>query len=176
MTMEDPTAPISPVFSSSVLWWEPEIIDWSREYSLPANLIALVMQIESCGDPRVSSNAGAIGLFQVMPYHFIPGENPFQPSTNAQRGLEYLSEALRLADGDVDLALAGYNGGHGVISRPFDSWADETQRYVRWGSGIWSEVTAGATSSLTLSSWLEAGGNRLCDSAVDSQANQSTET
>jgi hypothetical protein len=172
--MEEIVPAISPAFSPSVLWWEPEILAWSQEYELPPNLIALVMQIESCGDPQASSIAGAIGLFQVMPYHFTSGDNPFQPSTNAHRGLEYLSEALHLADGNVDRALAGYNGGHGVISRPLDSWADETHRYVRWGTGIWSEVTTGSATSSTLSAWLDAGGERLCDSAMDWQASQSS--
>jgi soluble lytic murein transglycosylase-like protein len=64
------------------------------------------MQIESCGDPRARSRAGAMGLFQVMPYHFAGGDDPYNPDTNAVRGLAYLKRSLDTANGDPRLALA----------------------------------------------------------------------
>ena len=101
------------------------------------------MQIESCGDPGARSGAGAQGLFQVMPFHFASGEAALDPETNARRGLGYLARSLELAGGRVDLALAGYNGGHSRISQSAELWPDETRRYVAWGSAIYADAASG---------------------------------
>lgn len=153
---------ISPVFSPEVQRWAPEISRWSSIYNLDPNLIATVMQIESCGHPSVYSSSGAIGLFQVMPFHFLPGEDPLDPQTNAKRGLAYLARGLELSGGRTDLALAGYNGGHSVIARSAAQWSAETQRYVGWGSGILDEIASGSAESSSLLSWMNAGGSSLC--------------
>ena len=161
---------LSPVFTLEVQHWAPSIRHWADEYGLPADLIAVVIQIESCGNPRALSPSGASGLFQVMPLHFTPGEDPFDTDTNAARGLEYLADGLKLASGEPALALAGYNGGHAVIGLPSSDWADETQRYVTWGRGILDEARAGMRSSPRLEAWLAAGGDRLCRDARQHQA------
>jgi soluble lytic murein transglycosylase-like protein len=123
------------------------------------------MQIESCGDPRALSRAGASGLFQVMPFHFQLGENPFNPDTNALRGTSYLSRSLQAANGDARLALAGYNGGIGVISRGEWTWSAETNRYVRFGGPIYADASSGSTSSPTLDEWYRKYGASLCRQA-----------
>jgi soluble lytic murein transglycosylase-like protein len=153
---------LSRTFTPQVLYWENNIQQWSNGYGLDPNLVATVMQIESCGNPNAVSPAGAQGLFQVMPNHFSIGENSLDPETNARRGMEYLALALLQADGDVGRALAGYNGGHGVIGREPDSWPTETRRYVYWGTGIYEAAKSGTTENATLTEWLEAGGLKLC--------------
>ena len=160
-----PEPSLSPVFTPSVQYWEDRILKWAAEYEIDPNLIATVMQIESCGNPQARSPVGAAGLFQVMPYHFAEGEDPYDPDTNARRGLEYLSRGLELSGGHAGLALAGYNGGHSVIERGYETWSRETQRYYRWGSGIYREASAGWESSPTLAAWLAAGGQSLCEQA-----------
>lgn len=160
-----PVTALSPIFTSSVRYWEDELVAWADEYNLDPNALATVMQIESCGDPNAGSWAGATGLFQVMPFHFAEGENMFDPDTNATRGMIYFAQGLEYSGGHVGLALAGYNGGHGLISRPYESWPSETQRYYRWGTGIYREASAGWDSSPTLQSWLDAGGQGLCNKA-----------
>lgn len=161
-----PGGALSPIFSSEVRRWGPFIERWSVEYSLPADLIAVVMQIESCGDPMAVSSAGALGLFQVMPYHFAQDDDPFDVETNAARGLSYLTGSMRLASGDPRLALAGYNGGHTLIGRTDTLWADETQRYVTWGVGILQDSRNGEIASPWLASWLASGGEQLCRQAA----------
>jgi hypothetical protein len=156
---------ISPVFTPQVRTWSVEISRWAVEFDLDPNLIALVMQIESCGHPRVHSSAGALGLFQVMPFHFTKGEDPLDPQTNARRGLSYLARSLDLSNGQIDLALAGYNGGHGVIDRDPNTWAPETRRYVQWGTGILEDISKGERRSAQLDAWLAAGGVNLCQRA-----------
>jgi len=146
----------------SVQRWGTDIDRWAAEYGVAPEMVAVVMTLESCGAPRAQSAAGAIGLFQVMPFHFGEGEKPFDPQVNARRGLAYLRRGLDLAGGDPRLALAGYNGGHGLIYQNPASWPAETQRYVTWGTGILADLEAGRSPSPALNSWLAAGGESLC--------------
>jgi hypothetical protein len=161
----DQAASISPFFQPAIQYWSGKIQVWAATAGLDPNLVATVMQIESCGDPRAHSRAGAMGLFQVMPYHFTEADDPYNPDTNAKRGLAYLKRSLEAANGNVRLAFAGYNGGIGVIGRSEYNWPSETQRYVYWGSGIFSEASQMATESLRLQEWLAAGGASLCTQA-----------
>jgi soluble lytic murein transglycosylase-like protein len=160
---------IAPVFTPEVQFWEPWIIKWSRQYGVDPDILATVIQIESCGHYLVSSPAGAQGLFQVMPFHFAEGENMLDPETNARRGIAYLIGSLQRADGHIGLAMAGYNGGWGVIPRGWGRWATETRNYYRWGSLIYMDALAGKTTeeSAALQSWLNAGGVNLCRRAAE---------
>ncbi|MDI6770426.1 MAG: transglycosylase SLT domain-containing protein [Anaerolineales bacterium] len=155
-------AGLAPLFTPEVRYWAAEIQIWAAEAGLDPNLVATVMQIESCGNPLARSSAGAMGLFQVMHFHFYETDNPYDPDTNAVRGMAYLRRSLDAAGGDFRLALAGYNGGISVISRAESTWAAETQRYAYWGSGIYQDAATGANESLRLQEWLEAGGASLC--------------
>ena len=158
---------LSAVFSPEVKQWREYIGNWSDEHDLPQNLIAIVMQIESCGNPHARSPAGAIGLFQVMPYHFSSYEDPFEVPVNAARGLDYLSKGLKLGGGRIDLALAGYNGGHSQITKSPQHWPDETTRYVSWGLGIWEDIQAAESRSETIELWLDSGGRFLCENTFE---------
>jgi soluble lytic murein transglycosylase-like protein len=164
---QQPTVEIPEAFTKEVQYWAPEIARWSIEYEIPMDLIATVMQIESCGHPQVHSPAGAIGLFQVMPFHFDAEDDPMLPETNAARGLRYLARALELGQGDSSLALAGYNGGHSLIGRDPSAWPNETLRYVDWGSRILLDVELGLSVSPGVQAWLAAGGAGLCRRAAD---------
>lgn len=158
---------ISPIFTKEIQHWSDDITRWANESSLDPNLVAVVMQIESCGDPRALSSAGAMGLFQVMPFHFQAGENPYNPDTNALRGMNYLANSLNTARGNVRLALAGYNGGIGVITRGEWTWASETMRYVYYGAPIYEDARAGLTSSPNLDEWYKKYGAGLCRQAAN---------
>jgi hypothetical protein len=162
-----PITTLSPVFTPEVQHWREKIMAWAGQYHLDPNLIATVMQIESCGAPHVVSRSGAQGLFQVMPFHFIAGEAMQDPDTNASRGLAYLASGLVRANHDVGLALAGYNGGHSLMTQASNVWSNETQRYWYWGTGIYAEALNGAVISERLQEWLNAGGASLCAKASD---------
>ena len=151
-------------FAPAVRYWEEQILAWSKEFDLDPNLVATVMQIESCGDPQARSSAGAAGLFQVMPFHFSAGENAYDPPTNARRGLSYLLNSLK-THGDPRLALAGYNGGINGAKRPESYWPAETVRYTYWGEGIYADARQGKSHSARLEEWLGAGGASLCAQA-----------
>jgi len=159
------------LFTPEVLFWEENILLWSEQYGLDPNLVATVMQIESCGDPQARSGAGAMGLFQVMPYHFAVGENAYQPATNARRGLGYLQQALKKG-GSIRMAFAGYNGGINGAQQGDAYWPAETQRYVYWGVGIYKAAQAGDTHSSRLDEWLASGGASLCRQAASRQGSE----
>ena len=159
------SAAISPVFSPEIQYWGNSIQTWAAAAGLDPNLAATVMQIESCGNPRALSRAGAMGLFQVMPGHFTASDDPYNPATNALRGLAYLKRSLTAAKGNATLALAGYNGGIGVIGRPESTWQPETQHYAALGGAIYSDASSGATVSARLQAWLTAGGGSFCRQA-----------
>jgi hypothetical protein len=152
-------------FSPQVARWEDSILLWAEQHGLPPDLIAIVMQIESCGDQLARSSAGAMGVFQVMPFHFSVEDNAFDPQINAARGLDYLARGYTKSGKKVELALAGYNGGHTMIDTPSNLWPAETRRYVIWGSGIWEDIRDGRHPSPTLEQWLKAGGSHLCSAA-----------
>lgn len=98
-------------------------------------LIYAMMHQESSFKPRAISPKGARGLMQLMPgtaarYGVT---NIFDPRQNIEGGVRYVRFLLDLFDGDVKLALAGYNAGEGAVLKygydipPYT----ETQEYVR---------------------------------------------
>lgn len=153
---------ISPIFTPSVQYWEDDIVKWAAENSLDPNLVATVMQIESCGLESAGSSVGAMGLFQVMPFHFTEDDKPFDPDTNARVGMAYLRQGFEIAGGNAGLALAGYNGGHGLIYTDSEFWPAETLRYTTWGTSIYRDASTGMTDSPALQDWLIQGGGGLC--------------
>lgn len=156
---------LAALFTPEVRHWESQILAWASEWGLDPNLVATVMQIESCGDPQARSPAGATGLFQVMPFHFAAEENAYDPQTNAGRGLSYLQRSLEAHAGEARLALAGYNGGINGSKRPESSWSAETIRYAYWGEGIYEDARRGKSHSARLNEWLTSGGSSLCAQA-----------
>ena len=159
------TSEIAPLFTPQVQYWGQDIVRWSNNNGIDPNLMATIMQIESCGHPTVSSRAGAQGLFQVMPFHFHAGEEMLDPNTNALRSAIFIRECTAYANGDVGLILACYNGGPSVTQRSFDQWPAETKRYYVWGLGIYVDAIHNMPESQTLDQWLLAGGVNLCNSA-----------
>lgn len=155
---------LSATFTPQIQYWGENIARWAADYGLDPNLAATVMQIESCGDPRATSTSGAMGLFQVMPFHFRASDEPYAPETNAQRGLAYLKRSLDTANGDARLALAGYNGGIGVIARPEWAWPAETKRYVLFGWPMYSATLNGGSNE-AVQNWYVRYGASLCRQA-----------
>jgi soluble lytic murein transglycosylase-like protein len=157
---------LAPIFSPEIRHWESNIVRWAQMYDVDPDIVAIIMQIESCGDPLAVSGAGAQGLFQVMPFHFADGENSLDPDINARRGLSYFVDRLAQTNGDVGLAFAGYNGGHVAAASGWDDWAAETQRYFVWSTGLYEDAKSGLVDSPTLQQWLAAGGAGLCQQAA----------
>jgi soluble lytic murein transglycosylase-like protein len=156
---------ISPIFRIEIQHWADSISKWAAASQLDPNLVATIMQIESCGDPRARSSAGAMGLFQVMPFHFYAIDNPYNPDTNAARGLAYLVRSLKTGGGNARLAMAGYNGGIELISRTEWTWPAQTKRYVQYGAPIYEDARNRLASSPALDEWYKKYGVSLCRQA-----------
>jgi len=163
-----PSGQLAPLFTAEVDYWQADILRWAAEAQLDPDLVATIIQIESCGDPQAQSPAGAQGLMQVMPLHFAVGEDMLDPDTNARRGLSILSECLNSPynpQKNVGLAFACYNGGPSVFVYAWANWPEESRYYYTWGTGIYADTQTDASASETLQQWVAAGGSSLCQSA-----------
>jgi len=116
----------------------PAIVNYVKlvapEYQLSPALVLAVMAQESNFDPLAESPKKAQGLMQLMPdtatrFNVIRLRDPSQ---NIRGGMAYLRWLLAYFEGDVMLALAGYNAGERAVDRylgvpPYA----ETRLYVR---------------------------------------------
>jgi len=178
---------LSASFTPEIQEWADRICRWSIEHKMDPNLIATIMQIESCGNNNAVSATGVRGLFQVTGAN-LDGENPFNPDVSMAKGPgKVLKNELKASDGNITAAMAGYNGGAwarqwvaGDLDRSqFISklrshylWrtttkalakVNEVERYAQWAN-IYYEAKEGRQD--TLNEWLNLGGYRLCNSAA----------
>ncbi len=104
------------------LRYREEIVLYSDIYSVPADLICSLINVESGYDPDAVSGAGAVGLMQLLPSTAeeiawrlgIDGYDLCDVSTNIRFGTYYLSYLYKLLD-DWKTAAAAYNAGIGQV-------------------------------------------------------------
>jgi hypothetical protein len=114
-------------------------LDWiifraGEKEGVDPRFIHAVIKQESKYDPKAVSYVGAQGLMQMMPATAkrFGLKDPFDATANVAAGTKYLAWLLKRFDGDVSLALAGYNAGEGSVDKykgvpPYS----ETQNYVK---------------------------------------------
>lgn len=114
--------------SNAILYpkkYENFIIKYSQECDLSPSLVASIINVESRYNPKAKSNAGAIGLMQLMPdtANYISkikdikyaNENDLLiPEKNIKIGCYYYQYLLKKFD-DVDTALCAYNAGETTV-------------------------------------------------------------
>ena len=99
---------------------------YSEENKLDKYLVYAMIKAESNFEPNITSNAGAIGLMQLMEEtaversNIIDGEtieqyDLYDPETNIRLGTSYLAYLLVLFDGNTILAITAYNAGLGNV-------------------------------------------------------------
>ncbi len=104
------------------------LLEEAGKYNLDPRLFLALIRQESLFEARATSWAGARGLCQVMPStgewiasrlgerRFDP-DDLYRPRVSVAYGMWYLAAALRMFDGNIYGALAGYNGGPGNVER-----------------------------------------------------------
>ncbi len=84
---------------------------------LDPDLVLSLIEVESGFNPYAISRSGAQGLMQVMPFWKSelgrPEDNLTDITTNLRYGCAILAYYLDMEGGDVEPALARYNGSHG---------------------------------------------------------------
>ncbi len=110
------------------------ILSASRRYRLDPALVKAVIKVESDFNAQAVSNAGAMGLMQLMPatVSTFDVQNPFNPSENIAGGVKLLSSLLSRFNGDLTLALAAYHAG----AKTVESYGqvppiEKTRRYIQ---------------------------------------------
>ncbi len=130
-------------------------------HGVDPDLLAIVVLLESGGDPRARSPRGARGLMQIMPStgERIASERGLadhaevrldDPAYNLDFGAWTLARGLERW-GSVELAAAAYNGG----DRAVEAWlaggaelSEETQRYKSMVAALWRERGDARSASL----------------------------
>jgi soluble lytic murein transglycosylase len=170
----------------TVKHWSPTINEMAKRYNIDPNLVAIIMTMESGGDPKAKSPDDAIGLMQVTPptagdiaakylKHPVKEYNLSDPTTNIEFGVAYLAY-LRNTFGaaeqgpswnsTVELIAAGYNGGPGAAESldTGNGLSDiQTVSYASDTFNMWRERHA--KDSPTFDRWKERGGSILLSDA-----------
>jgi len=110
------------------------IVEMGGKYGVDPKLIYYVMRQESRFKRQALSQKNAQGLMQLIPataerFHV----NIKNPDANIEGGVAYLRWLLKHFDGDVRLALAGYNAGERTVEKCGNQVPEikETKNYVK---------------------------------------------
>lgn len=117
------------------LHYQPLLERYGNEYQVDPLLLAAVIRAESKYHAQARSEAGALGLMQILPETGAwaakkIGIKEFQasmllePETNIRIGAWYLHHLLEEFQGDIVLALAAYNSGRGNV----EDWLAQVER------------------------------------------------
>ena len=109
------------------------IVKAADKYGVDRKLALSLAMAESNGNQNDISEAGAIGVMQLMPETARGlGVDPYDMAQNIDGGVKYLKQQLDAVGGDWQKAAAAYNAGLGAVQKyggipPFG----ETQAYVK---------------------------------------------
>ncbi|MBK9259064.1 MAG: peptidoglycan DD-metalloendopeptidase family protein [Polyangiaceae bacterium] len=153
--------------------WKPLILAAASRHNIDPDALAIMMLIESSGNPEAQSPSGAVGLMQIMPKtgESIAKERNLsnfslaqlkEPETNVDFGAWYLARQVDAFGKDkdpaesIELAAAAYNGGTERV-RAYIAGAktlsEETTQYKALVAGMYSERSA--DQSNTYRAWRE---------------------
>jgi soluble lytic murein transglycosylase-like protein len=127
------------------------IAHWALEQGLDPGLVEAVVRVESAFDSRARSHKGAMGLMQLMPAtaRELGVSDAYDVDQNLAGGTIYLRRLLDRFDGDLRLALAGYNAGPEAVEKyrgvpPYRETGDYVRRVMAAYRGP-STITLGSS-------------------------------
>ena len=120
------------------------ISDASLRYEVPPETILAVIRIESGFDVNATSEAGAVGLMQLLPstaeevarelgFHWTGGEQLRDPAVNIRLGTHYLTKLLTRFD-DLSQALAAYNEGPERVADRAPGTSEYARRVLQYAA------------------------------------------
>ena len=143
----DEAARARPVSASRTSRWREHVAAAAARYALPEALLLAVMSVESNFDHRAISEAGAMGLMQLMPgtaKDMYVGD-VWDPAENIEGGARYLRILVNQYQGDLVKTLAAYNAGPEAVRRAGGDVPNipETREYVRKVVALYEAYKAG---------------------------------
>lgn len=163
-----PNGPAPTASPAAATPFDTHIAAASARFGLPERWIRAVIAVESAGDPRAVSAAGAMGLMQIMPATWAElraahglGVDPFDPRDNILAGTAYLRELYDRFG--IRGFLAAYNAGpdrytrHLATGHPLPR---ETRAYVARLAPVIDQASAvrrSVSDSPAARDWREAG-------------------
>ncbi|MDB4950331.1 MAG: hypothetical protein JWM27_2980 [Gemmatimonadetes bacterium] len=108
----------------------------ARAEGLDVELAFRLVRVESGFRPGAVSQAGALGMTQLMPVtarDLQPGvtrEQLLERDTNLRLGFRYMRRLLRFYGGDTETALHAYNRGIGTVARIRAAGGDPANGYA----------------------------------------------
>ena len=130
--VETPTRETKRLSFGSNISTEEMIEAAAEKYEVDPRLVKAVAVAESNMNQTDISDAGAIGVMQLMPETARGlGIDPYDEQQNIEGGAKYLKQMLDTFGGNVRKAVAAYNAGPGAVQKyggipPYG----ETQHYV----------------------------------------------
>ncbi|MDC3981763.1 M56 family metallopeptidase [Polyangium jinanense] len=161
-----------PWLPPAILRWESAIAASARKGNVDPEAVAILTLVESGGDPKAKSPAGALGLMQLMPGTAVTvakelgiadhaDERLLDPAYNLDLGASYFGKQfVEFGKKDparaFELSAAAYNGGENRVRAWLDGKAElseETEKYRALTTGMWNERHA--ARSATYDTWRE---------------------
>ena len=97
----------------------PIIDNAARAHGLDPKLVHAVIRAESGYNANAVSPKGAVGLMQLIPAtaQRYGVQDSYDPGQNIQGGTRYLRDLMKMFNGNLELAIAGYNAGENAVIR-----------------------------------------------------------
>jgi len=151
--------------------YEEIVVAAANEAGIDPLLVWAVIRQESRFDPEALSFANAQGLMQVIPStrdwvaemldEQVRSDAMFDPETAIRFGTFYLGSLTELFEGDMELAVAAYNGGPGSVATWLeDPRVNSREDFYRWiGFGETREFLMKVMLNYRIYQYLEQVGN-----------------
>lgn len=149
-------------YTNTVEQWRPQIDEWAVSYDVDRDVIATVLQVQTCGNKHFSHDIeNRHGLFGVKRSDFASGLDPYDLDTNVKVGMGILDQVYHQTN-EVGLVFAGWKSRNAMISS-FDAWPREAMRFYWDALPIYNGAKSG-DGGAAAREWLASpNGQYLCN-------------